>query len=133
MRDYRARRRAAGLRLQRRWVALGEASAAIRTYSDHSLLDARSLAMHCVIAQKIAREPKLLQIAKRNLARWRQGSQPPAGYLAEWDRLLQKPLSELLGFITAADEQSARLRQSSPFAGVLNPQERKRIFEAFRA
>lgn len=134
MRAYRARRRAAGLRLERRWVAPQEPRTAA-TYSDHRLLDARSLAMHCVIAQKLAREPALLKIAKRNVAAWRKRSnvnQAPA-YLSEWARILKYPVPQLLAFITAMTEEATRLRQSSPFAGILDPVERRRIVEAFRA
>jgi hypothetical protein len=134
MRAYRARRRAAGLRLERRWVAPQEPRAAT-TYSDHSLHDARSLAMHCVIAQKLAREPRLLTIAKQNIAAWRKRSkarQAPA-YLSEWVQILNYPMPQLLAFITAMTEEATRLRQSSPFAGILDPSERRRIVEAFRA
>jgi hypothetical protein len=35
--------------------------------------------------------------------------------------------------VTEQSENAARLRQSSPFAGVLSPAERKRIYDAFRA
>jgi hypothetical protein len=34
--------------------------------------------------------------------------------------------------ITELSENATRLRQSSPFAGVLSPVERRRIYEAFR-
>jgi hypothetical protein len=135
MRAYRWRQRAAGLRLERRWVAGEDDRGAIeRVYSDHSLLDARSLAMHCVIARKVARDPSLLDVARRNLSAWkmaRAGLAPH--FLHEWSRLLTRPLTEILGFITSSDEVSTRLRQSSPFAGVLTAQQRKAIFDAFRA
>jgi hypothetical protein len=35
--------------------------------------------------------------------------------------------------MTGFDEDAIRLRQSSPFAGVLTPAERRRIYEAFRS
>jgi hypothetical protein len=134
MRAYRARRRAAGMRLERRWIA-DSPPAAATTFSDHTLLDARSLAMHCLIARKLAREPQLLRIAKRNLALWRKRSSANAkpSYLGEWSRMLKRPLPQLLTFITAMNEEATRLRQSSPFAGILTPGERKRVIEAFRA
>lgn len=134
MRAYRARRRAAGLRLERRWV-LPREPVAPAIYSDHSLHDARSLAMHCVIAQKLAREPALLKIAKQNVAAWRKraNTNHAPAYLAEWARILSYPMPQLLAFITAMTEEAIRLRQSSPFAGILDPTERRRIVEAFRA
>lgn len=131
MRAYRKRRRAAGLKSVSRWVPIEEENS---RYSDHRLLDARSLAMHCKIAQKISRDPELLNVAKQNLARW---SQKSAGenprYLAEWQEILDRPWMEIAGFITSISEEATRLRSSSPFAGVLSAVERKRIYEAFGA
>lgn len=130
MRRYRARKRSAGLRAVTRW-AEGSRQA---SYSDHRWLDARSLALHCAIVRKIERDPSLLDTARRNLAVWeaRRGghlSRP----LGEWKKLLGKPWPELAAAMTAIDEQSVALRQSSPFAGVLTAAERKRIYDAFRA
>lgn len=133
MRDYRARRRAAGMRLERRWIPDSPPTAAA-PFSDHTLLDARSLAMHCLIARKLMREPKLLQIARRNLTQWRKrsGEAAEAAYLSEWSQILDYPLPQLLALMTAMTDEATRLRQSSPFAGILTPIERKRVFEAFR-
>ncbi len=129
MRAYRKRRRAAGLKSVSRWVPIEEE---ISRYSDHRLLDARSLAMHCKIAQKVFREPELLDVARQNLARW---SQKSAGenprYLAEWQEILDRPWIEIADFITSISDRAIRLRSSSPFAGVLSAVERKRIYEAF--
>lgn len=131
MRAYRKRRRAAGLKSVSRWVPTEEEYS---RYSDHRLLDARSLAMHCKIAQKISRDPELLNIAKQNLARWRQksaGENPR--YLEEWRDILDRPWMEIADFITSISDDAIRLRSSSPFAGVLSAKERKRIYEAFGA
>ena len=131
MRAYRKRKRAAGLKSVSRWVATEEEYS---RYSDHRLLDARSLAMHCKIAQKISRDPELLKIAEQNLARWRQKS---AGeyprYLEEWQEIIDRPWMEIADFITSISDDATRLRSSSPFAGVLGAEERKRIYEAFGA
>lgn len=132
MRAYRQRKRAAGLKSVSRWEPAQEDE--IPRYSDHRLLDARSLAMHCVIAQKISRDPELLQVARQNLARWREkyaGEMPR--YLVEWQEILDRPWLEIAGLITSTSDEATRLRSSSPFAGVLDSEERKRIYEAFRA
>jgi hypothetical protein len=133
MRRYRARKRAAGLTQERRWVpAQGERLA---VWSDHAILEARSLAMHCLIARKITRDPRLIEVARRNLAGWkraRAAAERPR-WLDEWERVLRRPWPEVAAFITSTTEHAARLRQSSPFAGVLDPTERRRIYEAFRA
>ena len=65
MRAYRKRKRDAGLKSIRHWGPAEGAGS--RQYSDHRILDARSLAMHCKIAQKITRDPELLNKAKASM------------------------------------------------------------------
>jgi hypothetical protein len=132
MRRMRERRKAAGLKAVTAWVA---PDPKVRTpYSQHRLLEARSLAMHAVIAAKIARDGKLLDIPRRNLKRWRARwkDEVPAWH-DEWSAIMKRPWSEIAAIITEPTEEGARLRQSSPFAGVLSVDERRRIYEAFRA
>jgi hypothetical protein len=90
--------------------------------------------MHAAIARKIDHDPGLLDIPRHNLERWRAraGNSPPQ-WLLEWRTLLKLPWLQLAALITEPSENAARLRQSSPFAGVLTESERKRIYEAFRA
>jgi hypothetical protein len=132
MRRLRQRRKAAGLKPVVTWVPKENPGAP--AYSSHRLLEARSLAMHAVIARKIARDPALLGIARRNIERWSaQRKDRTPGWLNEWQELLKRPWPQVAALITEPSERGARLRQSSPFAGVLTPQERWRIHEAFRA
>jgi len=132
MRAYRARKRAAGLKCVSEWMPVDSHDPV--AYSDHRLLDARSLALHCKIARKISKNQSLLEIPRRNLERWsRRASGEAPKYIAEWQDILDKPWSQVAAFMTDFSEKAIRLRQSSPFAGVLEPQERKRIYEAFRA
>ena len=133
MRRYRARKRAAGLHQERRWVAEGEEFREV--FSDHSILDARSLAMHCLIARKLARDPELMEIPRRNLAAWKK-ARPKAERprcLDQWAEILRRPWPEIAALLVSTSERATRLRQSSPFAGVLTPTERRRVYEAFRA
>lgn len=132
MRAYRARKRAAGLKRVSEWVPIDFHDVA--AYSDHRLLDARSLALHCKIAHKITRDRGLLDIPRRNLERWSQRAADEAPkFIKEWQDILGEPWPRVAAFITSCSEKAMRLRQSSPFAGVLDPRERKRIHEAFRA
>jgi hypothetical protein len=131
MRRMRERRKAEGLKAVVSWVPR---AALARGYSSHRLLEARSLAMHAVIAQKIERDPKLLDVPRNNLKRWnaRWEHEAPAWY-GQWCRIMDRPWPEIAAIITEPSEEGARLRQSSPFAGVLSTAERRRIYEAFRA
>jgi hypothetical protein len=102
--------------------------------SSHRLTEVRSLAMHTVIAEKLRRDPKLLALAQRNLERWRnQRRERPPEWITERSQILRRPWPEVAAAISEPSERGARLRQSSPFAGVLSPQERQRIYDAFRA
>jgi acyl-CoA reductase-like NAD-dependent aldehyde dehydrogenase len=132
MRRLRERKKAAGLKPVVAWVASEPETRA--TYSSHRLLEARSLAMHAVVARKIERVPSLLGIARRNVERWsmQRNNERPA-WLDEWCELLNQPWETVAALITEPSENGARLRQSSPFAGILTQQERRRIYEAFRA
>ena len=132
MRRMRERRKAAGLQSVMSWVP--REAPAPANYSSHRLLEARSLAMHAVIAQKIDNDPKLLDVPLNNLERWRARweNDMPAWY-REWQKIMRRPWAEIAAIITEPSAEGARLRQSSPFAGVLSAQERKRIYEAFRA
>jgi hypothetical protein len=131
MRRLRQRRKAAGLKAVVRWVTEEPLPS---TYSSHRLLEARSLAMHALIASKIERDQALLAIPRNNIERWsaRWKGDAPA-WLYEWIEVLKQPWSRVAALITEPSERAARLRQSSPFAGVLSKEERRRIYEAFRA
>lgn len=129
MRRYRARKKAAGLAEVRRWVTPGD----LRPFSDHRIQEIRSLAMHALVARKLLRDRRVLEIAKRNIARWRARQEVAPAYLDEWEAILKKPVAVVAAFLVSTDEDATRLRQSSPFAGALSPSERKRLFDAFRA
>ena len=131
MRRLRARRKAAGLKAVVSWQET--ATEVVAPYSSHRLAEARSLVMHTVIAEKIQTNPALIAHAQQNLRRWRrhrEGSAPT--WMDEWRSILKRPQAEIAAIICEPSERGARLRQSSPFAGALSNQERKRIYDAFR-
>ena len=133
MRRYRARQRAAGMRAATRWQPAKPAKMSAGLLK-HRIAEARSLALHCLIARKITAQPGLLEIGKRNLAAWaaRYGDSPPRAF-EEWRTILARPWPEIAALITDPGENAARLRQSTPFAGVLTAAERRRVYEAFGA
>jgi hypothetical protein len=98
----------------------------------HSDINRRSIALHAAIAQKIAINPDLLSIARVNIDRWSGSGAYSNPYFNRWLDVLSLPLPEILIAITAETEEMIELRQSSPFAGVLTPKERWRIYETFR-
>lgn len=92
----------------------------------HQWIDRRSLALHEAVAAKLAERPELLDVARDNVERWLRDRPVPA--LMEWRDLLQhEPLSAILDVLRSRSEAATRLRQSSPFAGVLTSEERDAI------
>lgn len=132
MNRMRERRRASGLKAVLTWVPKAARPASVA--STHRIIEARSLAMHALIVRKIERDPRLLDVARRNVARWtaRYGKSVPA-WLEEWREILAWPWPGIAALLTEQSENAVRLRQSTPFAGVLTLAERRRIYEAFRA
>ncbi len=101
---------------------------------DHRLIDERSLAFHSLIAEKLRVAPVLVGHAQENIIRWqRDCSERARPTLLEWQALLEGPLDDLLSVLTSPDERATRLRQSSPFAGLLSSKERMTIIREFQA
>jgi hypothetical protein len=135
MRRYRARQQAAGLRTVTRFEPRVQVLPAGAL--QHRILEARSLAMHCLIAQKIERDPALLDRVRQTLETWRarysnDGDRVPR-VLDEWQRILRDPWPVIAALMTDTGERATRLRQSTPFAGLLTTEERERVYAAFRS
>ena len=98
----------------------------------HQWIDQRSLALHEAVAAKLEADPQLLDVARRNLERWLQ--QNPALALREWRRILDStPLADVVALLRSSSEEATRLRQSSPFAGLLTTEERRAIMGVYES
>lgn len=99
-------------------------------YSDHTRLDERSLALHRFIAGKIRANPALLDKARANLRRWQESDDSPSLAFAEWAQILTGPVDQVAQFLVERSERALRLRQSSPFCGILTEAERRAVYES---
>src|SRR5437016_5208652 len=93
---------------------------------DHAFQDAVSLELARRIALGLPTHPEWLDLARDNLARWsRQNKNAPLllGCYDEWREILMRPLEEICGLLIAETDEGQRLRQNSPFPGVLPPTE----------
>ncbi|MGO8927093.1 MAG: hypothetical protein ACLQU3_09420 [Limisphaerales bacterium] len=101
----------------------------------HEWIDQRSLALDLAIAEKLRAQPALLGRARLTLERWLQQREPLAPpVLREWQEILAHwPLSRILELLTAGNETARRLRQSSPFCGILTPGERWAILKEYES
>ena len=99
----------------------------------HQQIDMRSLAMAQAIADLIDRDPERrgLVHARTTCERWLReyGADPN---VEEWVTILARPWDEVRGVLLDTSEEGVRLRQNSPFAGVLPPRQRWEIYRRFR-
>jgi hypothetical protein len=95
----------------------------------HQQIDARSLELHRLIADKIRSNPALFERARATLARFRRivdrRSQP---YLVEWEQVFERGMEAALALATEDSQHAEAMRQSAPFAGILTHQERWTFF-----
>src|SRR5260221_8729344 len=92
----------------------------------YQLTDAVSLELGRRIAPELRRRPESLDMARSNRERWtRQNSGVPSLQQCYEERrlLLSRSIDEVCNVLTAETEEDQRLRQNSPFAGVLPPRE----------
>jgi len=92
----------------------------------HEVHDEISLEMGRRVASRLRDQPALLQVARDNLARWlSQNADAPAlvRCYREWQAVLDRPLGDICQILCDDAGEGRRLRQNSPFAGVLPPSE----------
>jgi hypothetical protein len=93
----------------------------------HARREQQSLEMHRRIAGRLRSDPgAVLGKAFANLGSWSRQHAGGASevVLSEWKTLLEtSSVSEIAEFLVSDDERAVRMRQSSPFAGVLAPRE----------
>ena len=107
-----------------------DASSYTQLVRSHEWIDQRSLALHEAVAAKLEADPTLLNVARVNLHRWLSTSARPA--LIEWRQVLDAmPLPQLVALLRSTSEHATRMRQSSPFAGLLTPEERQSILDRY--
>jgi hypothetical protein len=101
----------------------------------HEWIDERSLALDLAIAEKLRAEPGLLDRARTTLDRWLEQRQPAVpSALLEWREVLSRwPFARILDLLASSDENTRRLRQSSPFCGILSPEERLAILKDYES
>lgn len=100
-------------------------------YSDHCRVDERSLAMHRLIARKLLADPELLNKARHNVRRWQSAEGSPLTTFREWQTILDGSVEQVAQLLVARSETATRLRQSSPFTGILSEMERQTIYESY--
>ena len=98
----------------------------------HLRNDRRSVLLHRAIAQKLLTSPKMVLAKARGHITVMAQNPRTRRYADLWFRLLDLPIPALAERLTEFSEEMAALRQCTPFAGVLTPQERWQIYRKFR-
>ena len=87
------------------------------------------LGMFRLIADKIARDPALLQTGLDNIARWTANGADQQHRLRQWERMIRaaqtsKPgMESLLAALREDSEQAEHFREFAPLAGILSHNE----------
>lgn len=108
-----------------------------QTYSSLSFNDAKSFVLHQIVKDKLESDCEtVVAQALSNINRWipqNRNDGKTAEYLRAWKSLLTaKSLAPLYGVLDSTEETACDLRQCSPFAGVMNNEERLQALDKFR-
>lgn len=95
----------------------------------HRLAEERSIAYHRAIAVKLRADAELLEQARQRVEHWLETEQVHPHYAEGWRELLDQPFEEIEQRLEDPAEEMRALRQCTPFAGVLDPRERWRIWQ----
>ena len=99
----------------------------------HRLAEERSLAYHRVIAERLRTQPEILEKARERVRTWAAASDSANRfYTRKWAEILAGDIASIASFLTERSELAIELRQSTPFAGALRPQERWQIWRETR-
>jgi hypothetical protein len=96
----------------------------------HRTAERRARAYHALLAERL--DDRLVEEARDRIERLASAGRLHPRYAECWRALLARPIGEISAAIAADSQEGRDLRQNSPFAGVLNEQERRRIIETTR-
>lgn len=92
-----------------------------------------SLWLHRAVAGHLVQDPwTVLERARLNLDALAREHPSAATWLDAWGRALDNGPEQVLELLGSRAESAVELRQNSPFAGVLDDAERRRVVDAFR-
>ncbi|MEX2211020.1 MAG: helix-turn-helix domain-containing protein [Gaiellaceae bacterium] len=94
----------------------------------HRTAELHSLAYHRLVAERL--DGDLVAEARRRLANWQRTGRIDVRWVSAWEAVLDRPVAGVARAIGADTARGRALRQTSPFAGVLTEQERRRLSRA---
>lgn len=108
------------------WMSAPEKRSRPKSLRSHATLDARARSRAREVADRIARDPSLVERARAYIARrMPRASAGERAELEEWDQILRSmSIARLRRFLVDPGERASRLRQTNPFLATLDPDER---------
>lgn len=94
----------------------------------HRTAELQSLAYHRVVADRL--DEQLIEKARRRVDRWRTTGRIHPHWADQWQGVLEDSPARIARAISVDTPHARELRQTSPFAGVLTPQERRLLTQA---
>lgn len=125
--DYEAGRHEVKLSTLRRLAEAAGCDLVVEIRPRLTSPERRTLEMHRAVAAHFQTHPeRIREIARRNLQVMRDADREGHGsvYLEVWEDLLSAEDAQLIEAMTSTDQPARALRQASPFAGVLDDEER---------
>lgn len=99
--------------------------------NEHEKHELRSLEFHRLVSEELKKDPRrVILFGLQNIDRWRKNGVDCADF-EEWKRILEKQPASLPKVLLGKDERSIRLRQSSPFPGLIPEEIRLKILKAY--
>ncbi len=98
----------------------------------HRLAEERSVAYHRAIAERLLDHSEILEEARQRVQGWLASHERDRFYVQKWEEILKGDAASVAAFLVDRSELAVELRQSSPFAGALRPQERWKIWRETR-
>jgi len=98
----------------------------------HRLAEERSVAYDREIAGRLETRQEVLEMARRRVQSWLTAANHVPFYARKWAEILAGDVPSIAAFLIDRSELATELRQSTPFAGALQPQERWRIWRETR-
>lgn len=93
----------------------------------HRTAELQALAYHRAVAERLTEE--MLDAARKRLSRWESSGRIDPRWASQWTRVLALPLPKVAKAISSDSPRARELRQTSPFAGALSEQERRRLVQ----
>lgn len=94
---------------------------------DHQIHETRSLRMHRMVADRFHEEPaQVIRFGLENLDRWRDMGVDCDDFRI-WEEILRDRPQHLADVLCDPGEEAVRLRQSSPFAGLIPEDIRRQV------